>query len=58
MKKTYIRPETTIFQMRTHQTIMNTSTVIVREKEYNEEMTDLSRRSDSLWDDDDEETVY
>lgn len=58
MKKTYIHPETTIFQMRTHQTIMNTSTVIVREKEYNEEMTDLSRRSDSLWDDDDEETVY
>ena len=58
MKKTYIRPETTIFQMRTHQTIMTTSTVVVREKEYNEKMTDLSRRSDSLWDDDDEETVY
>jgi len=54
MKKTYIRPETTIFQIRTHQTIMTTSTVVVKNKEYSEEMTDLSRRGGSLWDDDDE----
>ena len=54
MKKTYMRPETTTFQIRTHQTIMTTSTVVVRNKEYSEEMTDLSRRSDSFWDDDDE----
>ncbi len=53
MKKTYIQPNTELYKIASMQTLLTASTLEVKSANYNEIMTDLSRRGSS-WDDDDE----
>jgi len=54
MKKTYIQPCTELFAIAVKQTLLTTSTIEVKSQNYNEDMTDLSRRGNSSWDDEEE----
>lgn len=60
MKKAYITPDILKYKVAIRPLMTGSETTVnVSSENYVEgSMTDLSRRSDSLWDDDDEETVY
>ena len=54
MKKSYIQPNVELFSVAVKQTLLTVSTIEVKSQNYNEGMTDLSRRGNSSWDDDEE----
>lgn len=54
MKKTYLKPSITLTEVMAAQTFLAGSTIVykVKDEDYDDEtMTDLSRNSYSLWDD-------
>ena len=50
MKKTYIKPNTVQVVIAITHPLLTASTVEVKSESYSEGMTDLSRRGNGLWD--------
>ena len=53
MKKNYIQPKTELHMINTQNTLLTTSTIEVKNADYSDSMTDLSRRG-GFWDDEEE----